>query len=211
MRLQRTCPAVHLSNRNHCRSVRAAPCRGVGVRCGGCPETTGVRSRPCPRPGRTVMSARLRQPRRIAQHRRRGPTRCFRSRHTNGRSVRRMAGWLVAGSGVRRGHRCPGVRAEPDGRGSVRCPRATELWPGVRTAVSAADTRSQTADTAADGCPVLQEAFAGQASAGLVPPPPVGPGELAIHAVTELGAHVGHGRSLQSQGLLGGQPAQPQA
>jgi hypothetical protein len=60
------------------------------------------------------------------------------------------------------------------------------------------------------GCRLLPEAVAWPAAAGGVPPPPVGVGELAAEPVAELGAHVGHRRSLQGQGLLGGQPAEPQ-
>jgi hypothetical protein len=44
-----------------------------------------------------------------------------------------------------------------------------------------------------------------------MPPLPVRAGELAAEPVAELAAHVGHGWPLQGQGLLGGQPAQPQA
>jgi NADPH-dependent 2,4-dienoyl-CoA reductase/sulfur reductase-like enzyme len=51
----------------------------------------------------------------------------------------------------------------------------------------------------------------GRRPAARVPPLPVRAGELALEAVAELGAHVGHGRPLQGQGVLGGQPAQPQA
>jgi hypothetical protein len=70
----------------------------------------------------------------------------------------------------------------------------------------------RTADTAvAGGCPPLQEAVAGPASAGRVPPPPVRLGELTAEPVAKLGADQGHGRSLQRQGFLGGEPAQPQA
>jgi hypothetical protein len=59
------------------------------------------------------------------------------------------------------------------------------------------------------GCRLLPEAVAWPAAAGGVPPPPVGVGELAAEPVAQLGAHVGHRRSLQGQGLLGGQPAEP--
>jgi hypothetical protein len=63
---------------------------------------------------------------------------------------------------------------------------------------------------AACGRPRLQEAVA-RPAAGQVPPPPVGVGELAAEPVAEPVAHVGHRRPLQGQGLLGSQPAQPQA
>jgi hypothetical protein len=67
-------------------------------------------------------------------------------------------------------------------------------------------------DTAAVcGCPRLREAVAGPAATGLVLPPLVRAGELTLEPVGELGAHVGHGWPLQGQGLLGGQPTQPQA
>jgi hypothetical protein len=99
-----------------------------------------------------------------------------------------------------------GVRLAPEldtAAGSdVRCFRNRGRCP---------DGRVSTADTAACGCPLLQEAVAGQAAAGLVPPPPPGVGELALQPVAEPGAHVGHRRALQGQGLLGGQPAKPQA
>jgi hypothetical protein len=69
-----------------------------------------------------------------------------------------------------------------------------------------------TADTAAAcGCPRLPEAVAGQVAAGLVPPPLVRAGELALQPVAGLGAHVGHGRPLHGQGLLGGQPTKLEA
>jgi hypothetical protein len=48
-----------------------------------------------------------------------------------------------------------------------------------------------TQDTAARGCPRLQEAVAAQVAAGLVPPPPGGAGELMLQPVAELGTHVG--------------------
>jgi hypothetical protein len=48
-------------------------------------------------------------------------------------------------------------------------------------------------------------------AAGLVPPPLVRAGELALQPVPGLGAHAGHGRPLHGQDLLAGQPAQPQA
>ena len=53
------------------------------------------------------------------------------------------------------------------------------------------------ADTAACGCPAaLQEAAAGHLAAGQALPPPIGPGELALQPVAELGAPVGYGRPL---------------
>src|SRR5512133_248846 len=68
------------------------------------------------------------------------------------------------------------------------------------------------ADTAAaGGYPPLQESVACPASAGRVPPPPVGIGQLAAEPDAKLGADQGHGRSLHRQGFLGAQPAQPQA
>jgi hypothetical protein len=73
--------------------------------------------------------------------------------------------------------------------------------------VSAADIQPQTADTAADACPLLQEAVACPATASRVQPPPIGRGDLLSEPVAELSAHVGHGRPLQRQRLLGGQPA----
>jgi len=52
--------------------------------------------------------------------------------------------------------------------------------------------------------PQLQKAVVPSASVGRLPPLPVGVGELALQPVAELGAYVGHRRSLQGQGLLGG-------
>jgi hypothetical protein len=86
-------------------------------------------------------------------------------------------------------------------RNGGRCP---DGWSVSGRLMSAAYT------SAACGCPRLQEAVARPAAAGRVPPLPVGVGELAAEPVAELGAQVGHRRSLQRQGLLGGQPAQPQ-
>src|SRR6266508_3796429 len=91
------------------------------------------------------------------------------------------------------------------GCGSVRCPgSAAELRPGVRTALSTADT------AAACGCPLLQKAVTRPTSArGVQPPPPSLP-DLPAEPLAELLAHIGHGRPLQRQGLLGSQPAEPQ-
>jgi hypothetical protein len=59
-------------------------------------------------------------------------------------------------------------------------------------------------DTA--GCRRLQEPVACPAAAGGVRPLPICPGELALEPVAESGTHVGHGRPLQRQGLLAGEP-----
>jgi hypothetical protein len=48
-------------------------------------------------------------------------------------------------------------------------------------------------------CPLLQEPVVRSASAGRLPPPPIGVGELALQPVAEPGAHVGHRRALQGQ------------
>jgi hypothetical protein len=82
---------------------------------------------------------------------------------------------------------------------SVRCP------PLLSTPVSGRDT------AAGCGCPLLQEPVARLAAAGGVPPPPGRAGELTLQPVAKLGAHPGHGRPLQGQGLLGAQPAESQA
>lgn len=58
------------------------------------------------------------------------------------------------------------------------------------------DGQVSDADTAAAGCP-LQEPVAWSASTGGVQPEPVRPGKLALEAVAELGAHVGHGWPLE--------------
>jgi hypothetical protein len=54
-------------------------------------------------------------------------------------------------------------------------------------------------------------AVASPAVAGQRLPPPGGAGELGLQPVGKLGPHIGHGRPLQGQGLLGGQPTQPPA
>jgi hypothetical protein len=79
-----------------------------------------------------------------------------------------------------------------DGCGSIRCPAAPRnRGRGVRTAPSNADT------AAVCGCPPLQEAVTGPASAGGVQPPPVRLADLAGQPLAELLAHVGHGWLLQ--------------
>src|SRR5512132_1814377 len=90
-----------------------------------------------------------------------------------------------------------------DVRDSVR--RRCGTAARCRTALFTADTATVCR------CPRLQEPDAWPASAGGVQPPPIRPADLAGQPPAELLAHIGHGRPLQRQGLLGGQPAELEA
>jgi hypothetical protein len=120
------------------------------------------------------------------------------------RPALRPPGDAVRTAGVHRGHRGPagGVRAAAE-LDAAQCPLSAAV------SGTAAGVRTASVHRGHCGQPGLREAVAGQVGTGWVPPPPVGAGELTLQPVAELGAHVRHGRTLQSQRLLGGQPAQP--
>jgi hypothetical protein len=109
----------------------------------------------------------------------------------------RPDGWMVAAA------RCP-VGYRPGRCKRPRSTAASATTAGIRTAAVHPGPCRRLRVSAATGT--------GCQPGGdwRVPPPPPRSGELTVQPVAKLAAHVGHRRPLQGQGLLGGQPAQPQ-
>jgi hypothetical protein len=158
--------------------VSAVPGR-AGVRCpaGGvrCPRLRTAATRPggstwptwpAPTSQRNACAAAVAPERRRVRHRRSGS-----------RTPRPVAEWLV----------------EPDTADAVAVAAASRTTDGVSGPLLSGRLVSAADPATGLRCRPLQEPVARSAAAGRLPPPPVGPGELALQPVAELGAQQGHG------------------